>query len=213
MTHPRCGMTISLPVPRRTPRAIAAAAVALMLASPSTGAAAESPRANGGCRDGVPNGAFELTLPDGRLRVSGAFARGKRSGTFIFWSPSGARLAVVPYDEDAKSGTVAAWHPPAAAGAAPVRRLEAPYAGNLPHGTRRTWHANGNPRTEVRYERGSPVEARAWAEAGAPLPAEEASALAERDLAGDDAFLAALEALVDGERPRCDRVRDRAGAL
>jgi hypothetical protein len=65
----------------------------------------------------------------------------------------------------------------------------------------------------VRYERGALVEARAWAEAGAPLPMEEARALAERDLVGDEAFLAALEKLVDSERPRCDRVRDRAGAL
>ncbi len=58
----------------------------------------------GACRDGVPNGAYELRMPDGRLRILGAFAKGRRTGTFLFWAASGARIAVIPYDDDAKVG-------------------------------------------------------------------------------------------------------------
>src|SRR5436305_8198373 len=64
----------------------------------------------GACRDGVPNGAYELHEPHGRLRVAGAFSHGRKTGTFIFWTRAGARLAVIPYQDDHKTGTVALWH-------------------------------------------------------------------------------------------------------
>jgi hypothetical protein len=193
--------------PARWPRLLAAVAGALCMGGPTADAATLA--VSGSCRDGMANGAFEARQADGRLRVTGAFAKGRRSGTFVFWNEAGERIAVVPYEDDAKVGTVAAWYEPAGGGMAHVRRLEAPYAANVPQGTRRTWHANGNPRTEVRYERGAIVAAKAWAASGEPLSAAEAQALARRELAADDAFLAALEALVDGERPQCAGVPNK----
>ena len=40
---------------------------------------------DGACRDGLPNGRYELRRADGRLRVVGAFNHGRRTGSFIFW--------------------------------------------------------------------------------------------------------------------------------
>src|SRR5215831_13631315 len=64
----------------------------------------------GTCRDGEPQGAYTLRAPDGRLRVAGALARGRRTGTFLFWSERGSRIAVIPYDDARKMGTVAVWY-------------------------------------------------------------------------------------------------------
>jgi hypothetical protein len=159
---------------------------------------------SGACRDGEPNGAYELRMPDGRLRVIGAFTKGRRTGTFVFWATSGARIAVIPYEDNLKAGTVALWYAPANAQADLPRKLEAAYVGDGLHGITRSWHANGNPRTELRYERRELVEARAWVEAGAPLPEVEARAIAGRDVATDDRFYATLEAIVADNRPRCE---------
>jgi antitoxin component YwqK of YwqJK toxin-antitoxin module len=166
-------------------------------------AAAQSPVAEGGCRDGLPNGAYELRTREGKVQVTGAFARGRRTATFLFWSPAGARIAAIPYDEDARAGTVALWHPPANGRGEPQRRLEAAYAGNVLHGPKRSWHPNGNPRTELRYHRGQLVDAQAWSEAGAPLPEGGARAEAERDAAIDEELVAALETIVAQNRPPC----------
>ena len=160
--------------------------------------------ARGGCRDGEPNGAYELRTPDGRLRVAGAFAKGRRTGTFIFWAANGARIAVVPYDNERKSGTVAVWFPAASAVADAPRRSETAYVDDRLHGVKRSWFATGRPRTDLRYVRGELVEARAWVEAGAPLPEADARAIAERDVAADDGFYATLEALVADNRPKCE---------
>ena len=50
----------------------------------------------GQCRFGVPNGGYELRMPDGALRVAGAFAQGRLTGTFIFWTAGGARYSSSP---------------------------------------------------------------------------------------------------------------------
>ncbi|MEP7183954.1 MAG: hypothetical protein ABI886_17395 [Betaproteobacteria bacterium] len=166
-------------------------------------AAAQSLVAEGSCRDGEPNGAYELRSADGQIRVAGAFARGRRTGTFLFWSSAGARVAAIPYDDDARAGTVALWYLPANGRGEPQRKLEAAYAGDVLHGPTRSWHPNGNPRTDLRYDRGSLVEARAWAEAGAPLAEAIARTQAERDVATDAELYAALEKMVADHRPRC----------
>ncbi len=167
-------------------------------------AAAETLVVSGGCRDGAPNGLYELRMPDGRLRIVGAFAKGRRTGTFIFWAANGARIALIPYDDDIKVGTVAVWYDPARAKVDPPHKSETTYVSGVLHGTKRSWHANGNPRTELRYERGELVEARAWSESGAPLSAAQASALAERDVATDEGFYATLEATIADNAPRCE---------
>ena len=167
-------------------------------------ASAQGLLAKGGCRDGEPNGAYELRMPDGRLRVAGAFAKGRRTGTYVFWAETGARVAVVPYDNERKAGTIAVWFPPPAPSADARRKSESAYVDDRLHGVKRSWHPNGNPRTDLRYERGELVEAQAWSEDGPALPETEARAIAERDLATDEWFYATLETYVADHRPRCD---------
>jgi hypothetical protein len=187
----------------RVMRGSVALAGLLLGAAGAPPAAAADYAVRGGCRDGQPNGAYELSSPDGRLRVSGAFAKGRRTGTFIFWSARGARIAAVPFDDDAKSGTVALWYAPAGGGDDGRRKLEAPYRADVPHGERRSWHRNGNPRIVALYEQGRLAEARAWSPEGAPLPDADARAQAEGDLALDATLLAEFDRIVDDNRPPC----------
>lgn len=187
-----------------TPMPAAARLLVGMVAGGAALASAQTYVVSGTCRDGEPNGAYELRMPDGRLRAIGAFAKGKRTGTFVFWAESGARIAVIPYEDNMKAGTVALWYAPVNAKADLPRKLEAVYVGDVLHGITRSWHANGNPRTELRYERGELVEARAWVEAGAPLRDVEARVIAGRDFAIDDRYYTTLEAIITGNRPRCE---------
>ncbi len=156
------------------------------------------------CRDGAPNGAYELRMPDGRLRIVGAFAKGRRTGTFLFWGSTGERIAVVPYDDDAKVGTVAVWYSSPGPQGEPRRKLEAAYAAGVRHGITRSWHANGRRRTEYLYERGDLVTVEAWSDSGVPLPEPEARRVAERDAAADADFLAGLERTIAENARRCD---------
>ena len=158
----------------------------------------------GQCRAGAANGGYELRMPDGRLRVVGAFTQGRMTGTFIFWTTGGARIAVLPFDNDAKNGTVALWYAAPEGHVEAGRKLEAPYVEDRPHGVTRSWHANGAPRAEYRYEHGVLAEARAWTDAGAALSDPEAHALAARDATVDDKFYAALLAIVRENLPPCD---------
>jgi len=167
-------------------------------------AAAEPLNVAGSCREGLPNGGYELRTIDGRLRAVGAFAHGKKTGTFIFWTAGGARLAVIPYDEDARNGTVALWYVETSERIEAGRRLEARYVDDRRHGITRSWHTNGAIRSEDRYERGGVVEARAWTKTGAALPETEARDLAIRDAESDQALFDALVAVVDDNLPRCD---------
>jgi hypothetical protein len=186
---------------RRARRCIAAAT---LLAAAGVSAASPELVASAGCRDGAPNGAYELRSPDGRLRILGAFAKGRRTGTFLFWAATGDRVAVIPYDEDAKVGTVALWYPPAIPLAEPRRKLETAFAAGVRHGVTRSWHANGRQRTEYLYEHGKLVTAKAWSEQGAPLAEPEARRAAERDLAQDTEYFASLERTIADNGPRCD---------
>ena len=126
---------------------------ALALALGSAAAAAQSFDVVGACRAGVPNGAYELHAPDGRIRVVGAFAQGRKTGTFIFWNSRGARVAVIPYDDDARTGTIALWHTAPGAGREFKRKLEAPYVANQLHGIKRSWYPDGRPRADATRQR------------------------------------------------------------
>jgi hypothetical protein len=159
---------------------------------------------DGACRAGVPHGGYELRADDGRLRVVGAFAQGHLTGTFIFWTSRGARLAVLPFDNDAKNGTVAIWYAPPDAPVEGGRRLEAPYVADLPHGIHRSWYANGRPRAEYRYEHGILADARGWSEAGAALSAAAARDLAASDAKANAQLYARLVAIVRDNLPPCD---------
>ncbi|TMH17752.1 MAG: hypothetical protein E6H64_14565 [Betaproteobacteria bacterium] len=99
----------------------------------------------GQCRYGVPNGGYELRMPDGRLRVVGAFAQGRMTGTFIFWSGAGARVAVMPFDRGirmARHGqsiaTSTGCFPTPARGPTPGQHLPAPKRSSWRRATRQT---------------------------------------------------------------------------
>ncbi len=158
----------------------------------------------GQCRSGVPNGAYELRMTDGRLLVAGAFSQGRMTGTFIFWSAGGARLAVLPLDNNARSGTIALWYTAPDGRSEAGHKLEAPYVDDRLHGIERSWYADGARRAEVRYEHGELMEARAWDESGAPLAEAEARSLAERDGEADERAYASLVALVRQHLPVCE---------
>jgi antitoxin component YwqK of YwqJK toxin-antitoxin module len=143
-------------------------------------------------------------MPDGRLRAVGAFAQGRMTGTFIFWTAGGARIAVIPFDNDARTGTVALWYTAPDGSTETGHKLEAPYLDDRPHGIKRSWYAGGTPRAEYRYEHGTLLEARAWTERGAALTDAEARALAMRDAATDDRYFASLVDTVRGNLPACE---------
>ncbi len=188
----------------RCARAAALSAAILGGLAGSPMAAAAPDVVTGACREGVPNGAYEFRMPDGRLRIVGAFAKGRRTGTFLFWTASDARIAVIPYDDDAKVGTVALWYPPARPRGEPRRKQESAYAAGVLHGITRSWHPNGARRAEYRYEHGSLAAALAWTDSGAPLTEPEARRIAERDRATDADYYAGLERTIAENAPRCD---------
>jgi antitoxin component YwqK of YwqJK toxin-antitoxin module len=185
---------------RASRRLIAAAAVAMSLDA----AAVETLNVRGACRDGVPHGVYELSMPGGRVRVLGAFNRGKRTSSFLYWTSSGVRVAHIPYDEGAFNGTVALWYASAAPGREPQQKLEAAYAKGALHGAKRSWYPNGRPRGDYGYDAGVLVTARAWQASGTPLGEAAARAQAARDAEEDARYYATLDAIVDGNLPGCD---------
>jgi antitoxin component YwqK of YwqJK toxin-antitoxin module len=180
------------------------ACASLALSALAAGAGAQQLEAVGACRDGVPNGAYELYQAVGRLRAVGAFIQGRKTGTFIFWTADGARIGVIPYSDDARSGTIALWYTTRGSGRELRPKSEAPYVDGTLHGVKRSWYRGGRPELEARYERGGLREVQAWTESGSPLPEAEARALAAREIAADEGLYGALDALVQDHRPRCD---------
>jgi hypothetical protein len=179
---------------------------AVLLAAASVSAALGAPATytvSGNCRDARPHGAYELRMADGRLRVAGAFSQGKRIGSFLFWSATGARLALLPFDDDEMNGTVALWHAPASAKAEPLPRQEALYAGGRLVSAR-SWHPDGRLRAEFKYDGDRLAEARAFGAAGKPLPEAVARALAARDKLADEKFYESLLVIVRDHPPVCD---------
>jgi len=161
------------------------------------------------CRDGLPHGAYELKGAGGQVRVVGAFSKGRRTGSFLFWSSAGVRIAQLPYDDDALSGTLALWHAMPGRGGEPVRKLEAVYAQGRLSGLKRSWYPDGRVRAEFRYDRGVLASAQAFTEAGKAMPDADARAMADRDLRTDDAHFASLDAVVRANLPRCEPAADR----
>ena len=187
-----------------------AARLAILVAAAALAvpAAAEPFDVRGACRDGEPQGIYELRETRGALRVLGAFSRGKRTGSFIYWTTAGDRIAHLPYDEGAISGTVALWYPGAAPGREPQQQLEAAYAQGAPSGPKRSWHPDGSRRGDYAYERGVLVAARAWRANGAALSDKDARAQAARDADDEAKTYATLGAIVDRNLPTCSRAPD-----
>lgn len=172
-------------------------------------AAAKQLVVQGGCRDGAPHGAWQVTDANGRLRVLGAFNRGKRTGSFIYWNAAGVRIAHLPYEEDARNGTVALWYQTPSKGLDAQQRLEAVYAAGQLNGFLRIWNPDGRVRGEYLYAAGRLAGARAWDARGRELPGPQASAQAERDVSAHEAYQRTLEALVARHQPVCDPAAPR----
>ena len=158
---------------------------------------------DGSCRDGVPHGRYELRNGSGALRVAGAFSYGRRTGSFIFWTPAGARIAHIPYDDDARNGTLATWYE-TRRGDEPARRFESAWRRGTRDGLTRTWYPDGRRRVEAEYARGQVARVVAWNDVGELLDESAARVLADEDAAAADAAYEALETLVAQHPPRCE---------
>lgn len=159
--------------------------------------------ADGNCRDGRPQGPYELRTGEGQLRVAGAFNEGTRTGSFIFWSDAGVRIAHLPFDQGLLNGTVAIWYeaPP---GREPPRRFESAWRHGKRDGETRSWYRDGQPRAQTQYAAGRIVASAAWTDVGARLSDPAARELARQDAAAVDDLYAELDALVREHMPRCD---------
>ena len=165
-------------------------------------AGAQTFSVQGGCRDGVPHGAWQLADATGHMRILGAFNRGRRTGSFIFWDAGGSRIAHLPYEEDARNGTLALWH---ARGTGPdgAQRLEAVYAAGRLNGVVRAWDASGRLRGEYRYAAGALADAKAWDPRGRALSPQEARVQAAKDASANESYLQTLESLVARHARSC----------
>ena len=176
--------------------------LAFALTVPAARGAESTFDVHGGCRDGLPNGAYELRAANGQLRVAGAFHMGKRTGTFIFWTERGRRVAAIPYDEGVRNGTIALWHVDSRA-SEPGRRLEAPVQRGRAEGVRRSWYPGGQPRTEAEYVDDRLVRIAAWDRSGRPVSEETANRYEREDVQAVMRELANLEDLVTAHPPDC----------
>lgn len=181
----------------------------LLAMAAAAGASAQEYAIEGNCRDGAPNGAYELRGGNGQVRVVGAFARGKRTGSFLFWSSSGTRIAQLPFDDDVLSGTLALWYSPGDRRGEARPKLEAAFVAGRLHGRKRSWYPDGQLRAEYRYDQGALIDARAFSASGSTLGPAEAKALAATDLATDDRYFATLDEIVRSHRPPCAPAADR----
>ena len=159
---------------------------------------------DGSCREGQPHGRYELRTGSGSLRVAGAFNLGRRTGSFIFWSSQGARIAHIPYDDDARNGTLATWYETRGGDREPPRRFESAWRRGERDGLTRTWYAGGQRRSETEYLQGNLATSIGWTNAGTRVSDAVARDIAKRDAATADAEYAELEALVHDHLPRCD---------
>ncbi len=176
---------------------------ALCVAARAAGAELPPWTVDGSCRDGQPNGLYELRDPDGRLRVAGAFNHGKRTGSFIFWTETGSRAAHMPYDDDVRNGTLATWYPGESA-REPPRHFESAWRKGTRDGLTRSWYASAQRRSETDYAHGRILASAGWSDTGTRLDDAAARALAESDAADADAYYAELETLVRGHLPHCE---------
>ena len=157
---------------------------------------------NGGCRDGRPQGPYQLRSDDGQLRIAGAFNEGTRTGSFIFWRENGVREAHVPYDNGVRNGTVAAWYD-GAPGREPARHFESAWRHGARDGETRSWYPDGHRRSQTRYANGRIVATLGWTDAGQALSDAAARALALRDAQAADADYAKRDALITQHMARC----------
>jgi hypothetical protein len=178
--------------------------VAVALAALAAAAHAETFSVRGACRDGYAHGVYELRDAAGKLRAQGAFNRGARTSSFIFWTANGIRVAHIPYDDGAVSGTVALWYAQTLPGREARQKLEAAYAKGQRNGPTRSWFPNGRPRGEYAYENGTLTGAKAWNAVGVALGDDAARAQAARDAAEDAKFFASLDADVEANLPTCE---------
>jgi hypothetical protein len=178
--------------------------VAFGLAAFAAAAHAETFSVRGSCREGYAHGVYELRDAADKLRAQGAFNRGARTSSFIFWTSNGVRIAHIPYDDGAVSGTVALWYAYVAPGREPRQKLEAAYAKGQRHGPTRSWFPNGRPRGEYVYENGKLVSAKGWNALSVALREGEAREQAQRDADEDAKFYASLDAIVETNLPACE---------
>jgi antitoxin component YwqK of YwqJK toxin-antitoxin module len=156
------------------------------------------------CRDGAPDGPFELRDARGTLVVSGSLAGGVRDGTFHFHDGGGLRQVELRYRQGTLDGPVRLWWSRSTTRTGDPRpKLEARYVDGVPDGGARSWHPDGRRRGEFEYDRGRLIAARLWNPDGAAASDAEAAECARLDLEADGRYYAVLADLVDEHIPAC----------
>jgi hypothetical protein len=188
---------------RRAIVSVAGLILAAAVAAPATGWTVDA-----GCRDGRPQGPYQLRSDNGQLRVAGAFNEGTPTGSFIFWRANGVREAHIPYNHGTRNGTVATWYD-GAPGREPPRHLESVWRHGVRDGQTRTWYEDGHRRSETEYAGGRIVRSIGWTRAGERLADDAARALAERDEQAADVEYGQRDALIRDHPASCARAGSR----
>ena len=158
------------------------------------------------CRDGAPNGAYELRIagrapadPRG-VRQRPAHGHVPVLGVDAARASPSFRTTTTPRSARSRSGIA-----PATPQGEPRRKLEAAYAAGVRHGLTRSWHANGRRRSEYLYERGSlDGGRRRGAKPALRWPSPRRAASRSAIVATDAEFFASLERTIAENGPRCD---------
>jgi antitoxin component YwqK of YwqJK toxin-antitoxin module len=161
----------------------------------------------GACKDGQPDGPYELRLASGGpLQATGPFEAGARSGLFTFYDSDGRKIAEVPYRLDQIDGMVKLWYPAATPGTAEQgpRKLESLFAAGVRDGLTTAWYADGARRAELVYMNGVPRRAQYWSPAGENVIGPEGAKRAEEGEKVDLDLLIALDKLPREHPIRCD---------
>lgn len=155
----------------------------------------------GSCAGGIPDGPFELVLPNGRAQVSGSYLRGAKEGLVVIYSSAGPRVAEVPYHDDAFQGTIKLWYmPESTSDTVRRRKLESSYRSGFRDGPSLSWYPDGRQRKNATYAQGKLVTVEAWDDSGVPLSDDQARRMAAFDEEADRKLYSVYEQVI-GENP------------
>lgn len=140
---------------------------------------------------------FSFVDAKGVLRVEGMLKDGKKEGTWIFFDFQGVKDAEVGYKDDALSGPCLMWYgsfqSPDIAG---KKKLEAVFDNGAFHGPYANYYPNGQKRSDVLFDHGKIIKARAWEKDGKEVSEKMAMENALNDFNADIEYLADRENVI-----------------
>ncbi|HEY5738488.1 MAG TPA: hypothetical protein VIW27_02125 [Gammaproteobacteria bacterium] len=154
------------------------------------------------CRNGVPEGKYQIESAQGRVRVKGSFVDGLRDGEFVFYTANGDRMIVLPYTRGLLNGAVKAWHVGAGDANSPLKLLSDIKDGFI-KGRHRTWYENGKPRSDFVIEDGEITAGETWNPDGTVLEIKDRAQFLSAEIQSDFAYYERLEQVMDAHPPTC----------